>query len=52
MNAAPQRLDLADVGLLVVAADGEAPGVAADDHMAQRHRREAELIGKPPEKPP
>ena len=44
----PPALDLADVGLLVVAAEVQAPGVAADDHVAQRHRPEPDPVGEPP----
>src|SRR4051794_30185282 len=35
----PPALDLADMGLLVVAAGIQAPHVAADDDVAEGHRR-------------
>ncbi len=40
-------LDLTDMGLLVVAAELERPGVAADDHVAQGHGGEAAPLGQP-----
>src|SRR5262249_23641731 len=44
-------LDLPDVRLLVIAAEFEAPGISSDDHMAERHRREAPFLAQPSGEP-
>src|SRR5262249_48415077 len=46
-ECSPPALDLADVGLLVLAAELQAVRVAANDHMAQRHGRESPTVGQP-----
>jgi hypothetical protein len=40
-------LDLAYMSLFVVSARVETMGITADDHVAQSHRREAPVVGKP-----